>query len=529
MSFSPHSIATALAALTPILLAASGAAAHASSSYHFGSLDAGLDLRLEVETPGGPWYLHAQHDEGSGYVSLMPPLRLEAIPTDAADDHASGHVLEGGGLAAGRAVVVRVRLDDDAAFLEWLAPEALASGSIFLPMTGRHPRQSEDARLRDAKARFSSADAALNALYAALRKAMPAEAFAELRDNQRRWLRFRDHFIADGDDVILNGPGTVPFLCEQARRTHQRIDFLRTVKSPPAPPADGVSGIYGDGIGRTLGFALIPSADRHAFISLASAAVWLHDPALGDNLVFAGRTSPVAGNSWESGSGMITANRVANDPAEMLFQIIDDGRRMGVSEAVGHVFTGRYWRLAPLTPARAPMRELVRRLPARVFDETEEGLTGAEKTQLLLTGATEIFTLQQTSEDFLRVRYRVGQMDLRRFARVDGGAVVAISTTNVRARHFALWLLPADNSDPLPIDLDRPPWPAVSATDFFFATTGDTSALDRQRIDYGIDDSATEIRIRLRPNGNARAADRGVDLIWDGHGFGAVRLDRPTP
>lgn len=503
-----------------LLLAVPVIAMAQPATRHYGHADGPLEFRLESETANGPWYLQVSHDGRHGHEALMPPLSLAEESR-----HDASRVIAGQALFAGRPVTLRLRIDGDEA-LEWLAPEALRRpGAAALPMAGRYPLRSDEARLAAAKTRFAAADDALNAAYRAVRGALSPDAFSTLRDNQRQWLRYRDHFIADGDDAARHGPGTVSFIREQTRRTLARVDFLRAVETPPALAADGVSGLYGDGSGRTLRFALIPTADRHAFVTLETRAPWLHDPGATQAVItYAGRTSPTIDQQWESESGNLLAGRSNEPVAAILFERIEDGRAMLVTEstAEGDAFTGRYTYLGPLTPARLPMRELVRRLPATIFDDTEEGLTEREKTPLLLTGKTEFFTLQEPQSDFLRVRYAVGQIEMRRFAARDGGAFVAISTTNVRARTFALWAFPANGDDPKPVQTGQPPLPVLSAADFH-ADPGDAPALDPSRLDYSLNDSVPDIRIRVLPDGDAPAADHSVDLVWDGDGFGIVR------
>ena len=64
--------------------------------------------------------------------------------------------------------------------------------------------------------------------------------------------------------------------------------------------------------------------------------------------------------------------------------------------------------------------------------------------------------------------------------------------------------------------------PVLSAADFHADPDGAT-AIDPSRLDYSINDSVPDIRIRVLPDGDAPAADHGVDLVWDGDGFGIVQ------
>ena len=141
---------------------------------------------------------------------------------------------------------------------------ALALGMIFLsgPVAGE---ESETERLQKAKRDFTAADADLNKTFQALRKKLPADEFKELRDQQRKWLDYRDYMAADQprqNEYQGNDPKQSSYYWDaMADLTKARAEFLRASFDSALPK--GISGSYEDSYGGSLN--LEERADGVAF------------------------------------------------------------------------------------------------------------------------------------------------------------------------------------------------------------------------------------------------------------------------
>lgn len=474
--------------------------------------ESGLELQLEHD-PDSNYYLQTAQILGDGrVVTLVQPLQLHAQ----ADD-----VLVGEGLARGKAIQIRVSLAEGDE-LHWLAPQSLAqSEGGPVAIAGRYVRVDSTKRKHAAQAAFDRSDRNLNQVYGQLRERMDGEDFAELRANQRRWLKFRDWFIADGDDAAINGPGSVNHLRLKTARTLDRVAFLQGLGMPRKQAV--LSGRYSDGMDREIRLRAIPTVDRHLFFSLISTAPVLHDPQYQDGPIsVSGRASPdTDANAWTVRGDGVSENPLVGADSELLIEPSLDFESVLLSAADESLFTDRLYFVADLQPATEPMRELVLRLPATIFDNTTEGLSERDKTPLLLTGYYEPFRWSESGLDHAEVNYGEGQVDIYRFPEADGGALVAVSTRNVRARSFELWRVDAGGADPTKAPLSQY-LPEFESSDFYESATSESAAADGL-VGIELRPDSGEIHVRWEVSMDAPEPDFEIDLYWDGHGFGQAR------
>lgn len=486
---------------------------------YYGAADNGPLIRIE-EDEGRALYLQVSFlDDHGRSRQLLRPLRLEPA---AGDDKA----YEEAGPARGSGVKVRVRFEKDDTALLWLQPPQLkAVDGASVAIAGRHLRLNEASRRAGAERHFALADKGLNGVYQRLRREMTPGDFAELRTNQLQWLKYRDRFIADGDDSEINGPGSIHFRQAQTARTLERTDFLlaleRTPKDNPL-----LAGRYSDGIDWELRLGEDPRIEEHLFFTLQYSLSQRRGPEWPLPAVVSGRGSRNEdGRSWALSGKAV--NEISSDAVEALsLTPAADRQSLKISGSTPQPFSVRLRRVSDLSPAEEPMRAVLMRLPADVFDETTEGLSEAGKKELALSGASGPFRLEEPATDFLRILYREGQVELRRFQRTDGGAVIAVATANLRARGFGLWRISAADKTPQSWPLDQA-LPPLGASDFH-QDPADAAAASRGLPEFSLRPNLAEIHADWTKLKDGPDPDIDIDLVWNGVGFDIVRSARPA-
>ncbi len=231
------------------------------------------------------------------------------------------------------------------------------------------------------------------------------------------------------------------------------------------------------------------------------------------------------GHSWTL-TGKAVAEGSANAEKELLLTPAADRRSLEISGSTPKSFSVRLYRVADVGPADEPMRAVLARLPAAIFDDTTEGLSEPDKRTLLLTGASDFFQLEEPATDFVRVRYRDGQVDLRRFSRADGGAVIAVATANLRARSFGLWRISAADKTPQSWPLEQA-LPPLGASDFY-QDPDDAAAASRGLLEFSLRPNLAEIHADWTRLKDGPEPDIDIDLVWNGVGFDVIRSGRFT-
>ncbi|MCB1606450.1 MAG: DUF1311 domain-containing protein [Xanthomonadales bacterium] len=484
-------------------------AGQVGASDYFVSDDGAVELWLEADSDQDLVYLQTHRIDPTGRLdTLIQPLALE-VQEDGS--------LGGQGWSQGAPVEIRLRRSDSE--VEWIAPAQLSGRAGSVRMRGKYATAVAEQRLSQAQHGFAAADKALNAAWRELRQRLAEEDFAEVRRNQRLWLKFRDWFVADGDDAGINGPGTVPFLRLQTERTLDRVQFLNRLGKPRANPQ--LSGRYSDGIDRELRLRAIPTVDKHIFFALESQLPALHQPHQGGPISVAGRASPDAqARSWTATGDGVSPNPVVSADSELLIEPALDFESVWLSSASSELFTERLFFVAELDPASEPMREILLQLPATIFDHTTEGLSEKAKTPLLLNGYYEPFRLSESGLDFAMLDYGEGRVQLRRYADRDGGASVAIATQNVRAYQFELWRVDPSGAvhklDP------HEQLPGMGAADFY----RDEGSVHDGQLLLELSADVPEIRASWLPSPDDESEpDFQLHWYWDNVGFGRYRSE----
>ncbi|MBN1938249.1 MAG: DUF1311 domain-containing protein [Candidatus Aminicenantes bacterium] len=486
---------------------------------YYGAADNGLLIRIE-EDEGRALYLQATLVDDHGRSrQLLRPLRLEPAAGD-------GRAYEEAGPARKSTAKVRVLFEKDDSALQWLQPAQLKTADgASVKIAGRHSLLSEASRRAAAERHFTLADKGLNEVYRRLRANMTPGDFAELRLNQLSWLKYRDHFIADGDDWDINGPGSIPFRQAQTARTLERTDFLLALERPPkGDPLLG--GRYSDGIDWELRLDEIPQDGDRLFFLLQYSPSFRRGPEWPLPAAVSGIGSPGEdGRSWNLAGKPVMKNAEESESGLILAPSADR-RSLTVSGTKPAPFNVKLYRTAEPAPAETPMRSLLLRLPAEIFDETTEGLDEAGKAGLARTGASGLFRLEEPAADFLRVWYPEGRVEIRRFPGSDGGAAIAVATANLRARAFGLWRIPAADEAPQPWPLERA-LPTLGASDFY-EDPSDASAASRGLVEYRLFSGLAEVQAVWTGLNEGPEPDIDIDLAWNGVGFDILRSARPV-
>lgn len=117
--------------------------------------------------------------------------------------------------------------------------------------------------LAEAKAEFAKADKALNAAWAAAKKALGESEFAELQVKQRDWLKYREDQArgANRDNGEPEGKQSAAYFETSAALTQSRADWLRGRVGNDND--DSLTGIWTDSFGGTL--EIVQEEDRLFF------------------------------------------------------------------------------------------------------------------------------------------------------------------------------------------------------------------------------------------------------------------------
>ncbi len=481
----------------------------------------------EPEMPGEPCALELMVLAGNG-IETQAATWTPAPPATCRRT-AAGYDISGRSRLEGRELHYRARASSDWRVLEWVSPEAvtLRNGSVHA-LAGRYSRLGESMRIASARASFEAVDRELNAVYRRLVAARPPEFVSALRADQRRWLKYRDFTLFDGDDAEAVGPGTSAHLREQGRRTLARVRFLTSLLDPPR--TDAGETLFADGRSGTVAVRRI--GDAIAF----SAVVEL--PSLnapnapgGLPLRLSGVASPARPLAWEAPPEAMAVSDRAWTPERLQLSLDPDGRlRIGAAGQqaglLARVLTGEYAPQRRLTPAEAPLRSLVRELPPHAFDDTTDGLEGDERQALLLTGSGGSFTIGTESPDDLALRFPGGHVTIARLPGADGSVVLAVEQANGRNLSVQLWRQTADRGPFVPWKDALPAIPAGA----FFASGSDArsaSVAARGRPVTHIDDSGT-LRQTLQGHEGGADPDYAWLLAWDGFGFVAERIGQAS-
>jgi len=325
----------------------------------------------------------------------------------------------------------------------------------------------------------------------------------------RRWLKYRDFTLVDGDDAASVGPGTSMHLRQQGLRTLERLRYLGALLDPPRTALGET--LYSDGRGgeiavRRLGDALafavradipgfdLPSVPRDVPLRLSGVA------------------RPSGPSAWEALPDSMAVSDETWAPGRLRLSLGADGRlrveaSAGEAGPLARVLAGDYAPLRRLAPADSPLRALIADLPAQAFDDTTDGLEGDERLALLSTGSGGAFTIGAESPDRLFLRFPGGHVEVALFPGADGSAVLAVEQVNGRNLSVQLWRQAA--------------WGVP-----FVAWTEGLAALGRGVL-Y-LDDSGTLRRTRAGSGGVA-AADAVQVLTWDGFSFVPERPAAASP
>lgn len=502
-------VAIGLAFGAPALGEAAGRPGGEPPRHHFGDA-ARPSVALtfeEPERPGAPCFLELELLAGNRVetrAATPTPTRASCRRTEA------GWEITGTSRLEGRELAFRASVRPDGSALDWTSPRfvTLRDGSVHA-LAGRYPRLGEPARAAAARAAFEAVDRELNAAYRRLVAARPPEAVAALRADQRRWLKYRDLTLLDGDDAASAGPGTATHLRQQGLRTLERTRYLGALLDPPGAALGET--LYSDGRGGTI--AVRRLGEALAFTVRADIPGFdLPNVPRGVPLRLGGVARPSGPLDWEALREAMAVSDKTWAPERFRLSLGADGRlRVGTagSEAglLARVLTGEYAPLRRLAPADAPLRALIADLPAQAFDDTTDGLEGAERQALLVTGSGGSFTIGGETPDRLLLRFPGGHVRVVRFAGADGSAVLVVEQVNGRNLSVQLWRQAAWGE------------PFVAWTEGLAA---------RGRGVLHLDDSGA-LR-RTRPgSGSGRASDESHVLAWDGFGFVDEGADAASP
>jgi uncharacterized protein YecT (DUF1311 family) len=456
----------------------------------------------EPGTPGAPCFLGLELLAGNGIevrAATPTPTRATCRRTD------SGWEVSGTSRLDGRELAFRASVRADGSVLEWTSPRTvpLRDGSVHV-LAGRYAGHGEPERAAAARASFEAADRELNAVYRRLVAARPPAVVAALRADQRRWLKYRDFTLHDGDDSAFVGPGTSAHLRQQALRTLERLRYLGALLDPPRA-AFGET-LYSDGLSGTI--AVRRLGDAVAFAVRAGIPGFdLPGVPRGVPLRVSGVARPAGPSAWEAPPESMTVAERTWAAERLRLSLGADGRLRvaaagGEAGLLARVLTGEYAPLRRLAPADSPLRALTSDLPARAFDDTTDGLAGAERQALLGTGAGGSFRIGAESSDRLFLRFPGGHVGIALFVGADGSVVLAVEQVNGRNLSLRLWRQTA--------------WGEP-----FVAWTEGLPTLPANTVPH-LDDSGT---IRLARSGVGRGADSDAPhfLSWDGFGFAVER------
>jgi len=502
-------VAIGLAAGAPALATAAGSSGGEPPRHYFGDV-ARPSVALtfeEPETAGAPCFLRLELLAGNRVeVRAVTPAPTRATCRRTED----GWEVSGMTRLEGKELAFRASVRPDGSALEWTSPRSvtLRDGSVHA-LAGRYPRLGEAARAAAARAALGVVDRELNAVYPRLVAARPPESVAALRADQRRWLKYRDFTLVDGDDAAAVGPGTATHLRQQALRTLERVRYLGALLDPPRTALGET--LYSDGRGGTIAVRRLGDALTFA-VRAEIPGFDLPNVPRDVPLRLSGVARPSGPLVWEALPEAMTASDGTWTPERLRLSLGADGRLRveaagGEAGPLARVLTGDDAPLRRLAPADSPLRALVADLPAQAFDDTTDGLEGAERQALLTTGAGGAFTIGAESPDRLFLRFPGGHVKVALFAGADGGAVLAVEQVNGRNLSVQLWRQAA--------------WGEP-----FVGWKEGLAALGRGVLH--LDDSGT-LRQTRSGSGSGRASDDTRILVWDGFSFASEGADAAAP
>ena len=426
-------------------------------------------------------------------------------------------LLQGRTLAQGRPVDILLRLTEDKRTLTWAEPPALQLPSGSQDCGGTYSIAPTAERLEAATKRLEKVDTELNGVYSSLKKRLSPEAFSLLRENQRRWLRYRDHYTADGDNAARVGPGSPEYLQKQSERTGARLHFLRLIGADSPLSAASADGYYSNGAGATLAF-YAPGDGQTAFFLLEWESYGkFHTP-----FTLSGQATAATAGSWLATAEALKIHPPSDTqtPVQQLEFIHERNRlivKQGDAKLPDEVFLRR-----ELTPATCPMRMLLANLPTDAFADTTEGINGEELASLVLfskvkrraANTDDSIAIKVENPHYLSISVLYGGYAIRRFAGKDGSALIAIATTNNRARSFGCWRWSKIDEPPVQSVLqDLLPHPA--AADFFEKNPPASDIM----VDYELAEETAEIKVSPIKFAHTGARPKNRLLHWDGYGF----------
>jgi uncharacterized protein YecT (DUF1311 family) len=124
---------------------------------------------------------------------------------------------------------------------------------LLLSLLSREPvAAAEPKAVSAARAAYARADQELNKVYGGMRGGLSKEAMDGLRDEQRKWIEYRD-YLAERQAALAGGSAggdardTADFWVIRRGITETRVRHLRALLGKGVPP--GISGSYGDSYG----------------------------------------------------------------------------------------------------------------------------------------------------------------------------------------------------------------------------------------------------------------------------------------
>jgi uncharacterized protein YecT (DUF1311 family) len=497
-----------------------------SASHFYGSKSRPqVEISIEIEeSSDSPTYLSLKLLENNG-VATRADTRM---PMPASDRKTkAGIELSGTNRLHGREFRYRANLSRDRSTLEVMEPKTvLLADGTKLELAGRYGDLSEKSRASAAKAALEPIDKELNAVYRKLIATLDPVAQEQLRAEQRRWLKYRDFTLLDGDNASIIGPGTAPHFRQQGQRTLERIEFLKALLAKQAQEKTGNT-LFADGRGGTCAVGRVDDA---VFFALVVEYPHLRDSdkSLRDlSCTVSGLARPAGEHTWAAKPGDLVMVdealqaeplRLAFDPAGVLRV-----EAAGPAGLLARVVSGGYHPLRAAAPAEEPLRSLLCQLPETAFQETTDGLDAAAKKSLALTGSGGTFKIEKESQDDLVLRHPDGTVELRRLRGDDGAAVVAVEQTNGPRNHLMQLWRKARPGDPFTLWDEILPKPPVET--FFSGELGDDAARIKDRSRHVIlFEEGTRLLVYLNvDNPDERQPDYSFALDWDGFGFAVER------
>ncbi|MBB07415.1 MAG: hypothetical protein CMN03_04040 [Roseibacillus sp.] len=201
-----------------------------------------------------------------------------------------------------------------------------------------------------AKVEFAVQDKLLNEIYQDLRKTLPADLFAKVREDQRRWIGYRDYISSAESKRLQKNPEDDPdYWTSAALMTVNRITWLKGWKGAGAPPSRGIpgkwDGIYRDSYGGEL--QIVERGGKLYFSLVVVRGPTFHSGACdgqaevnGSMARFSVRYSPDEAPAWLT----FLNNRQGDGRIEVI------GENTGFFHGARAYFQGHYLRVQTLQP-----------------------------------------------------------------------------------------------------------------------------------------------------------------------------------